>query len=376
MDASFGKRHSLKPWRTTVVMLAAVALGPAPALADPPAEGAEDPEAREQLQRPRLDLDALVRDLDSELVEQRISASTVLTEHRAIQLPDLEEVLKRDDLSPEQRQRLLMVAEHRFRTEPRAALGFSGHALIGDHGQGVLISNVIDGFPAAEALRANDRMISANGQPLANFQAIRPVIVSRDPGDELDLVIIRDGATLNIRVALGSFRDLPDGGGLDEGVLAEAWQMRSQNLRGPRQEPVPSGLSPQRWLPERADDGQRRPVRHVEVAVQDDSRLGIVMGGEARGLGGDRLARAIQLIEGDDARQAQLNPILQQIRHVRLQIEARESQLASIDQMLDRDGLPERDRRQLEQTRSGLEQALRGLQTRLEGLLDDLEAIP
>jgi hypothetical protein len=223
---------------------------------------------------------ALVADLASPEASRRIEATARLVEQREFRLRDIEKLLESRDLHPEQRQRLLNIAMARFYSEPRAGLGFETDGQAQERGVGV--RNVVAGFPAAGVLQAGDRIMAVNGVQLPNFAAIRPIIVSHDPGDVLALSVIRGGETLNLRVPLGSFNQLRNSM-LDQSVLASAWELRSRRLRGQPAGPIASGLGLTDWV---ADDPESI-IRILEVGprgrMTEEGEAGVVIGGEPRG---------------------------------------------------------------------------------------------
>lgn len=322
-------------------------------------------------------LDAIVRDLDSPDVKKRLNASQRLNERSDIRLRDLEPILQRNDLSAEQRRRLLSAAEWRFRSEPRAALGFQGPNMMGERDvQGVTITNTIPGFPAADVLRPNDRIISADGAPLASFAAIRPVIVSRDPGDKLQLTIIRAGATMNVTVELGSFGQLPQGNELDQAVLAEAWEVRSQRLRGPHVAPVPSGLPSDKWETERLEVADLDDLEIVPGGARNAVRIGLVMGGEPRVNQERGTMQVLHMLSNPNALEPDMarDPLVVHINRLQTLISQWEMQKNAIERMLASDQIGEEQRRGLEQNRAGLAQAIENQEVEIQRLVNELVA--
>jgi hypothetical protein len=252
---------------------AGAALAQAPIM-QPPQVAADEQEALIAATQPaeppisQRELNSLVADLGSEDPQVRINATIALQDRGGIRLRQLEEVLRRPDLTAEQRRRLLSAAHRRFYAEPRAALGFRSATT---EAGPVVIANVIPGFPAAGVLRAGDRITAVNGVRVPSFAAIRPLIVSRDPGDVLELTILREGATLNLAVELGAFATLQDTP-LDYQVVAASWELRSRGLRGDEPPPIPSGLPVVLWMPEES-------TGVLESEIPD-----VVVGGEARGM--------------------------------------------------------------------------------------------
>ena len=72
------------------------------------------------------------------------------------------------------------------------------------HGRGVLVSKVEDDTPADRAgLRAGDVIISVDGKPVTNRGDIGSALMEKEPGDTVEVRIVRDGAqkTINVEVA-------------------------------------------------------------------------------------------------------------------------------------------------------------------------------
>jgi hypothetical protein len=306
------------------------------------------------------ELRRLVADLASEDAEKRIIATGRLVERPDIRLRDLETMLESPELLAEQRQRLLGVAQSRFYGEPRGGLGFETDGQLG--GRGVGIRNVVAGFPAANILQAEDRIISINGIALADFASIRPIIVSHDPGDVLALTIVRKGETLNVKVPLGSFNQLRNSM-LDQGVMAAAWELRSRRLRGSPAAPILSGLAPTEWASENADASV---MRVLEVGPRgrsaEDGEAGVVIGGEARGdmaasMGQVWRDGGIQLHQGM-GRDLQIQQIEMLDRERLLRMARRDT----IDVQLAMPNLPAVQRKELEDRRAQLQAEITALE--------------
>jgi len=225
----------------------------------------------------------LVRNLDAPEAQTRLDAAESIFQSAAITLKQVEGVLRKDPLSPEQRQRLLGIAARRFNTEPRAAMGIQNDGNLGSHG--VSIAFLQPGFPAAQVLKLGDRIIAAAGVTIDTWETMRAVIISRDPGDEIPITVVREGATLNLTVGLGDFTRLRQPSALDPSILAEAWRLRSRDLQDlelAKAAPIESGLPAAAWasqftlLPDEASDfGATRPG--------DEGAIALVAGGEPRG---------------------------------------------------------------------------------------------
>jgi len=69
----------------------------------------------------------------------------------------------------------------------RSAMGIEGNV-------GILLSDVLEGGPAAAAnLQQGDVIISVNGDPIFSQRQARLLVAGMNPGDEVELVGIRDG---------------------------------------------------------------------------------------------------------------------------------------------------------------------------------------
>lgn len=255
------------------------------------------PTAPQPAARQQADLKKLVTDLGSADIQARIAAQAQLSEQKSITLKQIESVLRDQPLTPEQRKRLLSTAHQRFLAEPRAAMGiqFDFNAP-GIHGVG--LARVLPGFPASEVLKQGDRIISAAGFSIETQEQdtldaqdmLRAVIISRDPGDEIPITLVRDGVTINLKIKLGSYKDLGNANNannppLDALRLAKPWDIRSRDLGDPeahKAKPIESGLASAAWDRNAdADIDETDAARMAEAAGLD--RTGIVAGGEPRG---------------------------------------------------------------------------------------------
>ena len=220
---------------------------------------------------PEQRLLALVPRLDSESLIQRQRASLELEAEYGVTLPMIERVLAREDLSPEQRERLTSAAIARFAVQPRGALGVS-FSLIDRNQDGVEIGGPIEGFDAARVLEPGDIIESMSGSPTRTQQQVRAAIISHDPGDVITIGVRRRGEPLVVRVALGDFRDLerrnnvrgnPRGGvqlqmlnqpapppRIDTPTLLAAWDLRRQRQGAgvPKGPVLDAGLAIEQWV--------------------------------------------------------------------------------------------------------------------------------
>ncbi len=77
-----------------------------------------------------------------------------------------------------------------------------------DKAEGILISDVVKGSPAASAgLQQGDIIIQYNGKAVKNVSKFRNDIALMNPGQTVQLKILRGGKSLNVSVELGSQND-------------------------------------------------------------------------------------------------------------------------------------------------------------------------
>jgi hypothetical protein len=194
-------------------------------------------------------MDGIVARLGSSDYAQREAAENELT------LRPLSEILKAlgdRSLSAEQRERLEQAGLTQFRDAERAALGvqFSqfNFGRGGAAGGGVTIERTIPGFDSTRVFQAGDIIRSMGGQTIRDQNEARPVIVSFEPGEEVDVEFVRGGEVMRDKVKLGSFRTLTNRGDLSGFQLQRAWEYRLARAAGgpPPAAPVPA-MDPTRF---------------------------------------------------------------------------------------------------------------------------------
>ncbi len=128
-------------------------------------------------------------------------------------------------LSPEQRLRLMLVAEHhvirtmgqRLVTQPgKASLGVALEWLVPEEvaelgRPGARVEATLPGFPAYGVLQLGDLIVALDGQGIdpsimgeAMVQMLRDMIQKHSAGDVVELTIVRDGLVQQLKVKLGS----------------------------------------------------------------------------------------------------------------------------------------------------------------------------
>lgn len=193
--------------------------------------------------------------------------------------------IARPDLTREQEVRLTACLRERFFSSRRAAMGIQFGPVLGT---GVAINAVFPGFPAKDQnlLQPGDVVVSMEGLPLIDradevaMSTFRRMVVSRDPGDVLRLVIRRPMGPINpglpgavpnpaqpdiqgefveldLVVPLGSFDALPQQTTIEPQVMQQAWQLRLERM----------GLGGSR-VPVLSDDGASTDDHLVRIADQ------------------------------------------------------------------------------------------------------------
>jgi serine protease Do len=70
--------------------------------------------------------------------------------------------------------------------------------------QGVVIQQVVSGSPAEKAgLQSKDIITEINGQPLTGESTLAQIIQSLKPGDTVDLTVLSNGQTMQVKLTLG-----------------------------------------------------------------------------------------------------------------------------------------------------------------------------
>jgi S1-C subfamily serine protease len=89
------------------------------------------------------------------------------------------------------------------RTGSNVYLGSIPDMAAGDS-PGLRLTGVRAGSPADSAgIKAGDLVIEFAGRPVTNLQTYSDALYSHKPGDEVDIVVLRNGARLQLRVRLG-----------------------------------------------------------------------------------------------------------------------------------------------------------------------------
>lgn len=231
--------------------------------ADPPAPG-EAPSPPTTPTSSTLDgasLESLISKLDDASLAVRESAMSDIRNLQGLTIGAIEQCLRKETLSAEQRARLSRVGQSLFMNEPRAAMGvrFAG---MGEDDEGqVQVSEPTQGWDSARVLRPWDVIRSIGGLRVRSQSQAKAAIVSYDPGQTVELDIIRNGQPGTVRVRLGNYFDLNNGIGLQASVLEAAWSVRSARMSSVASTPLVLDVDDADWKgesgPGAAENGER-----------------------------------------------------------------------------------------------------------------------
>jgi len=201
-------------------------------------------------------------------------------EDNNIALHDLEIVADSMALTPELRELLDVASLNRFRRDtPKGALGVSFGATRPGH---VEIQTIVgDGsFPASDMLKPGDVIVEVAGQPIEGSEHLRAEILSRLPGEELPVIIERDGLTLARSLPLGSYRNLTGAALIETDVLRRALNIRRTRLgiEFPRPDTIGSSIDASAWIDAAFPDG---PAARTGP-LNDSLSNGVLSSGKAR----------------------------------------------------------------------------------------------
>lgn len=88
-----------------------------------------------------------------------------------------------------------------------AVLGVGGYAGPGFDMAGCLITSVLEDSAAAKAgIQAQDIITSLGGEEIKNFEELQRRVSSCKPGEEIEVILLRDGQQLTKKVSLGEWK--------------------------------------------------------------------------------------------------------------------------------------------------------------------------
>ncbi len=131
-----------------------------------------------------------VAELDSREFARREAASAKLRA-KSVTAEVIFAILSKAELSVEQRERLLTIAQEKVLALPRGALGLRMQPSGDVRNPGVEVLLLLPGMPAERVLKIGDRIERIDGQPLATSSDLVEIIQSKLPGESVRLSVAR-----------------------------------------------------------------------------------------------------------------------------------------------------------------------------------------
>ena len=182
--------------------------------------------------------------LDHSCYREREAATQALQDGRDNRR-QLYAVLAREELSAEQRHRLLAVVRQRLLNTPRGALGISMLFERPDASQpgASVVLDLLPGLPAERVLQLGDRITHVDGNPLNGRNDLIHRVQASRPGDEVLLVVNRvrrdgDGRPLLNEARQPQYETLEIGIVLASAELLKQFGSRKSEVESMREEEV------------------------------------------------------------------------------------------------------------------------------------------
>lgn len=171
---------------------------------------------------------ALIADLDAPDLEQREAAMQSLLSDGSLSDSDFVDVLmRRDELSPEQFDRLLLIGETRF-MRGTAAIGIRLDTV----DNGIKVTMLYADAPAARVLEKGDVITSIDGEPLGRDASpdrrLQEIIADHRAGDRVDVIVQRGEKRLELTIELADVSKLT---GFGTSTLVQIRRQRWDRIR-------------------------------------------------------------------------------------------------------------------------------------------------
>lgn len=248
-----------------------------------------------------VSLEELVDRLGSAVYAQRESAMAQLRNRWGLRVAEIAQAMERPGLSAEQLVRLEQIAFEVYMRTPRGAMGVqfqNFNAQLNVDPEELRIVQVSDGFPAKNVLQPDDVILGIDGHEVQRRSlegALRPRVISRDPGEVIQVTVRRSGERVTLPVELGSWETFDRNralasGPLSDQDLAQGWQVRREGLpQAGVQLPVGELDS------ELASRSPGRQISRELAAGGFGKALGVDAGGEPSSKAGERTGMEGQL---------------------------------------------------------------------------------
>ena len=218
-----------------------------------------------------LTLGEVIEQLGDDDLETRERATLTLASASMWDETVLAKACELPDICAETRERIMSAMLQRFQNAERPAIGISM-----DRSEfGIKITGVQAQFPASRSLRANDVLLKIGEVDFrpdpGNLYKLQVATASYEPGEVVDMLVLRDDRETPLKVELGRFDDLNgQGGPRTESMMREAFELRMHRMGigWPRAGAIAAPVSRFDW--ERASRASR-----------STDRGGMMSGGEA-----------------------------------------------------------------------------------------------
>jgi len=352
--AGFASLASIAPWS------AAQPLRPFPTTSTTPKSTTP-----ESPQLSALDLDALVRALGASSLRERTEATTRLSAARP-SVDALFEVLKRDTLSAEQRERVTRLAWERFASTPRAALGISfQRGFVGGMESGAVIEGTFEGFDSNRVLKPGDTIYAMDDVRIHSMDEGKRVIQSREPGERVSLRIFRQGKPIIVRLTLGSLPDLDrrdqfaNQRSLEPAVLRDAFRLKLDRAMANTKPASPLDLQPH-WEGVKVHTNEIARDEAAKLAAEDIERPGAPTAGGRQGAVGE--AQLERFTSNPAELQTRLSTLMRELRQIDTRLQAIDLQIDDPNVGGERRAQAEKSRRILLERRARVKEAMSALQ--------------
>jgi hypothetical protein len=139
--------------------------------------------------RPGAAAEQALRDLDAPEYAARERGTRVLLSE-GVRDEEVYALLSRPNLSAEQHARLLEAAQRRILDAPRGALGIQMSERFGED-SGVTVTGIIRGMPSEGVLRAGDRIVEINREPVLTTGDLVEIVQNMRPGERVRVAVMR-----------------------------------------------------------------------------------------------------------------------------------------------------------------------------------------
>ncbi len=234
-----------------------------------------------------LTLGEVIDRLGSDDLAERERASELLANVAMWDEEILAKACELPEVCSERRARLRDAIYTRFLNSPRPAIGIR---MAPGAESGIRVERLEAGFPAGKTLRANDEILVIGGvdlRPTKTDQGpLMAAIASFDPGDLVDVLVLREGREIELQIELGSWDDLNQQARARQNevmrrALALRMHRKGYDLDSDTGRPIAAPVSRFDWK-----QASRRVVRPTQsVSLMSGGEASLVPGRPSGGMG-------------------------------------------------------------------------------------------